>query len=110
MYIGVTNKCKGTILESDLSPDEIVKRNDKGVLSSLSFTDHATNWSGCDAIDRICDIKNIKCVDFIKLTKPLKFYGSDYDSGHTYNWSIQVVEIRTVAYSYGSYIEEEISL
>lgn len=110
IYIGVTTKGKGTILESDLSPEQVVKRNDKEVLSSLSFTDHSTNWSGCDDIERICDIKNIKLVDSIKLTKPLKFYGSDYDSGHTYNWSIQVVEIRTVAYSYGSYIEEEISL
>lgn len=110
MYIGVTTKGKGTILESDLSPEQIVNRDKKEVLSNLSFTDHSTNWSGCDDIERICDIKNIKCVDRIELTKPLVFRGSDYDSGHTYEWSIKVVEIRTVAYSYDSYLEKEINL
>ena len=96
MYLGKTPYNHVTILESDLSPEQIIARNKLGILVEESFTNYSTNWSGYDDLDRTCKLKKIEPTDFIALNKPLTFYGSDYDHGHEYEWSVVINEIDTV--------------
>lgn len=96
MYLGITPNNKAIILESDLSPEQIVNRNDLGILFGNSFTYYSTNWGGCDDINRVCQLKKIEITDIILLDEPLTFYGSDYDWGHEYDWSVVVDEIDTI--------------
>jgi len=85
-----------SVLTSDLDPDQIIKRNEKGVLLSSSFTCTGTNWGGCDELDRTCTLKKIATVDHILLKKPLDFEGVDYDHGKPDEWTVIIVEIMTV--------------
>ena len=96
MYLGKTPNNKVIILESDLSPEQIVTRNELGVLVKESFTYYTTNWGGCDDINTVCRFKKIKTTNAIMLNEPFIFYGSDYDWGHEYDWSVVVDEIDTV--------------
>lgn len=46
----------------------------------------ATNWNGCDEINRTLSIKSIKLTGRY-FHKKLDFYGRDSDMGHSYPWT-----------------------
>lgn len=96
IYIGLAKFGRGTILQSDLSPDQIQERIDKGVLKETSFSIHPTNWNGTDDIARIYNLKGYKSNGTISLKKPLTFYGNDYDHGHIYEWGVKIVQLHTI--------------
>ena len=63
-------------------------------LEASDFKHDCTNWNGCDEIQRTLEILRMKQTGKkITLDKPIVFYGSDYDWGHTYDWKFEVYEI-----------------
>ena len=96
IYLGLTRDGNYSVLTADLAPDQIIERNEKGILLSSSFTCRGTNWCGSDNPERTCALEKITPVDHIGLEKPLTFDGIDYDMGHNYDWHVSIVEIMTV--------------
>lgn len=64
-------------------------------LKPSHFTHVATDWGGVDDYNRVCKLHHLKPTgEKVSLTEnPLKFEGIDYDMGHEYRWSINVVSI-----------------
>lgn len=87
---------KYTVLKSDLSPEQIVERDNKNILSKLSFIAFPTNWNGCDEFERTCEFCKIKPVKWIDLKSILIIAGVDYDCGHVYSWKLDIDKIATV--------------
>ena len=98
IYLGhsIRGKDMYTLLESDLSPEHILNRNLRNLLTEASFTPDPTNWNGVDDISRICKLKGFKPKDHIPLNSTLTFHGTDYDHGHEYSWSVEINMIATV--------------
>lgn len=73
---------------SELIPDKI---------EASDFRHTATNWGGCDKIQRTIEIEKLKPTgNKIVLQSPIVFYGEDDDMGHTYQWKFEVNEIHEV--------------
>lgn len=88
---------KYAILTSDLSPEQVIERNKRGILKEASFAHYATNWGGADDLGRTCKLENIQCFEGpIILENFLTFSGKDPDHGHVYEWSIKIDRIYTV--------------
>lgn len=98
IYLGQTTFGEDiyTLLESDLSPEQILNRVSKNLLADDSFTLNQTNWNGVDNLKRICELKGFKPKEKILLTTPLVFHGSDYDHGKEYSWTVKVDALETV--------------
>lgn len=96
IYLGLNTKGTCSVLTADLTPDQILERVKIGKLLPISFTCEGTNWCGQDELSRTCDLEGIEPVDHIKLEEPLTFDGTDYDHGHEYDWTVNVIEIMTV--------------
>lgn len=63
-------------------------------LETSDFVHDATNWGGCDMINRTIGIIKMNPTGRKHLlAKPLRFHGSDYDCGTTSPWSFAVDEI-----------------
>ena len=88
IYLGRTTHDKYVYLESDLAQRKL--------LTAKSFTPDPTDWGGCDDLDRVCKIASLTPRDHLPLTENLTFYGTDYDHGHEYSWSVEVNMIVTV--------------
>ncbi len=96
IYLGRTVHDKYVYLESDLAPNQIINRTQRKILTEKSFIPDPTDWGGCDDLKRVCKLMSIIPRDHLPLTENLTFYGTDYDHGHEYNWSIEVNMIVTV--------------
>lgn len=71
---------------------------DLPTIASSDFVHDATDWCGCDRIERTMDIHGLKLTGKkIVLEKPIHFRGSDSDHGHEYPWVFTVREIHEVA-------------
>lgn len=88
-YLGLLGGDKCCVLKSTLSPQDIREHADE--MTEEFFEHDCTNWCGCDDIERTKKLMNLATtkVEYIKIN-PLKFYGTDYDHGHEYPWSVTV--------------------
>lgn len=88
LYLGVQNG-RACILKS-LADFETLSAN-VSAIESTDFTHDATNWGGCDAVERTCRIEGVSPTGrTIDLIHPLTFYGTDYDMGHEQRWVFMV--------------------
>ena len=96
IYLGRTVHDDYVYLESDLTPEQIINRTQQKILTEKSFTPDPTNWGGCDDLEHVCKLRSVIPRDHLPLTENIKFYGTDYDNGHEYSWSVEVNMIVTV--------------
>ena len=92
VFIGITDDDKACILSSLATFDLLVKNaND---VEASDFVHSSTNWSGRDSLERTISIKRLSLTGReLLLPSPIVFTGSDYDSGHNYDWRCNVVKI-----------------
>lgn len=63
-------------------------------LTTSDFTHDATNWCGCDDIDRTLNLRHLRMTGrTITPPHPLHFCGTDSDMGHYYSWGFVVKTI-----------------
>ena len=63
-------------------------------LEPSDFIHSATNWGGCDMIERTLDaIRKKPTGQKHILVDPIRFYGADYDRGMSCPWHFKVDEI-----------------
>lgn len=63
-------------------------------LETSDFIHNATNWGGCDKVERTLDILRMKPTgNKYILVDPIRFHGSDYDCGMSNPWCFKVDEI-----------------
>lgn len=97
LYIGHAARNQYMTLESDLTPNQIIERIQKNVLTADSFTCKTFNWSGIDKLERICLQFNCKPNIHIQLPSPIIIHGTDYDQGRTDEWNIKIHTISTTS-------------
>lgn len=67
---------------------------DAAEVEANDFKHDATNWSGCDEINRTLGFLKMKQTgNKILLQQPITFSGVDHDHGHVYAWRFNVDEI-----------------
>lgn len=98
IYLGQTTFGEDiyTLLESDLSPEQILNRVSKNLLTDDSFKINPPGWNGVAKLSHICESKGFKPKEKISLTTPLVFHGSDSDHGKEYSWTVKVDALETV--------------
>lgn len=70
---------------------------DPSAIEASDFFHDATNWCGCDRIERTLKERSLKLTGKkIVLEKPIHFRGSDSDCGHKYPWMFSAREIHEV--------------
>lgn len=90
VYFGKTTADKYTVLQSDLSPCEVLERIKLGVLSKNSFTIHPTNYGGQDDLERACRIEKVELNGAFPLEKELEFRGNSFSMEGNEEWKIEV--------------------
>ena len=94
-FLGVNSNSKCCILSSLVSFDTLVEN--KNDIDASDFSYSATNWCGCDDIDRTCKLQNIHLTGrVLQLPKNISYSGSDYDCGHNYSWTFKFDKIMEV--------------
>ena len=67
-------------------------------IEASDFSQDATNWGGCDRIERTLEMRGLKLTGRrIVLEKPIQFRGADNDHGQKYPWAFTVREIHEVS-------------
>lgn len=93
IYVGICKDGKACILKSFACFEKIAAEiND---IEASDFVHEATNWGGCDKLDRVLNMREIKLTGrSVNLPTPIKFYGIDQDTNSDFEWSIEVTELR----------------
>jgi len=94
-YIGITINGNACVLETTLTPKEIIERDTINKLYSHNFDHSATNWMGSDNLERTLKLEKLALDEKISLKLPIRITGEDSDMGHVYEWEIFVKEIFT---------------
>ena len=96
VFIGITASGKACILSSIATFDSLVKNaND---VEASDFVHSSTNWGGKDSLERTLSLEHLSLTGReLSLPRPIVFTGSDYDSGHNYDWQCNVVKIAETA-------------
>jgi len=96
IYLGQTTRGSYSVLRSDLTPDQIIERINKGILLQESFAIYQIGWGGDGDLDSVCNHLGVQTVDEIELQDSFTFSGSDPDMSLRYNWSVEIIKIITV--------------
>lgn len=95
-FLGVNSNNRCCVLTSLASFDMLMEN--KNDIDSSDFNYSATNWCGCDDIDRTCKLRNLHPTGrVLKLSKGITHEGVDHDYGHEYPWAFtfdQIMEVK----------------
>lgn len=87
-FLGINRERTRGCLLTCLLPFDQLEADD---LQSSDFKHTATNWNGCDDIDRTLSLYHLHQTGReMTLPKPLVFHGTDLDMGHHYEWAFPV--------------------
>jgi hypothetical protein len=96
--LGVSKDGKMACILKSLADFDTLNDNRYDIEAS-DFVHDATNWGGCDYIERTCKLEMLRGTGrIIELESPITFFGVDDDMGHSYSWSFNVVQIREVEF------------
>lgn len=96
LFLGIDKSGEYCCLLYTLASFETIKEN-AAELDESDFVHDATNWSGCDELERTMQIKGIEPHGRpFYLPHSLEFSGEDFDMGHRYGWSFTVCKIQAV--------------
>ena len=94
-FLGIDSNNRCCVLTSLASFDMLMEN--KNDIDPSDFNYSATNWCGCDDIDRTCKLRNLHPTGrVLKLSKGIINKGTDYDCGHEYSWAFTFDRIMEV--------------
>lgn len=94
-FLGVNPNGRCCLLFTLASFEQLIENKDD--IDETDFAYSATNWCGCDDIDRTCKLRGLHLTGrVLQLPHAILHGGSDYDYGHSYHWTFTFNKIMEV--------------